>query len=299
MTELDPIVTDARERLMARARREGLETVGYRVVDSPLGPLWVAVGPRGFLNIHYGAEPSPLELRRIVRAYGPGVLPDAQRVDAVARELDQYWSGKRREFDVTVDLSPLTPFQRKVLAVTARVPYGELITYAKVAHQAGNDKAYRAAAGAIGDNPIPIVVPCHRVVASDGTLGGYAGGLEAKRRLLQLERGAVPPGGWPPAHLSRTLARLAPSSSLGCLFRAGPFVVQVQRPREERAMSKYAFLFIDDGVDYQGDPTPEQQKTYGDIFKWFETNGSKIVDGGAELQPTRTATTIRKARPAR
>jgi len=125
-------------------------------------------------------------------------------VDDVARELDQYFSGKRRDFDLTVDLSPLTPFQRKVLAVTARVPYGQLITYAKVAHNAGNDRAYRAAAGAVGDNPIPIVVPCHRVVASDGTLGGYAGGLDAKRRLLQLERGAVPPGGWPPAHLSRT-----------------------------------------------------------------------------------------------
>src|SRR5206468_1683903 len=204
MSELDVVVADARERLVRRARREGLETVGYRVVDSPLGPLWVAVGPRGLLNIHYGAEPSPLELRRIVRAYGPGVLPDARRVDDVARELDQYWSGKRRAFDITVDLSPLTPFQRKVLAVTARVPYGQLITYAKVAHNAGNDRAYRAAAGAIGDNPIPIVVPCHRVVASDGTLGGYAGGLDAKRRLLQLERGAVPPGGWPPAHLSRT-----------------------------------------------------------------------------------------------
>ena len=205
MSELGPVVADARERLMARARREGLETVGYRVVDSPLGPLWLAVGPRGVLNIHYGAEPSPLELRRIVRAYGPGVLPDARRVDDVARELDQYFNGKRREFDVAIDLSPLTPFQRKVLAVTARVPYGELITYAKVAHNTGNDKAYRAAAGAIGDNPIPIVVPCHRVVASDGTLGGYAGGLEAKRRLLKLERGVdVPPGGWPPAHLSRT-----------------------------------------------------------------------------------------------
>ena len=203
MTELDPLVTDARERLMRRARREGLESVGYRVVDSPLGPLWIAIGPRGLVNIHYGTEPSPREQRRIVRAYGPGVLPDARRVDPVARELDQYWSGKRREFDVTVDLSPLTPFQRKVLGVTARVPYGELITYAEVARKTGNDNAYRAAAGAIGDNPVPIVVPCHRVVASDGTLGGYAGGLDAKRRLLKLERGSVPSGGWPPAHLSR------------------------------------------------------------------------------------------------
>jgi len=187
MSELGPVLADARERLMARARREGLETVGYRVVDSPLGPLWVAVGPRGVLNIHYGAEPSPLELRRIVRAYGPGVLPDARRVDAVARELDQYFSGKRREFDVAIDLSPLTPFQRKVLAVTARVPYGELITYAKVAHNTGNDKAYRAAAGAIGDNPIPIVVPCHRVLPAGGGIGNYGGGPARKRALLELE----------------------------------------------------------------------------------------------------------------
>ena len=209
MTELDPLVADARERLMRRARREGLETVGYRVVDSPLGPLWIAVGPRGLVNIHYGTDPSPLELRRIVRAYGPGVLPDARRVDPVARELDQYWSGKRRDFDLAVDLSPLTPFQRKVLGVTARVPYGELITYAEVARKTGNDNAYRAAAGAIGDNPVPIVVPCHRVVASDGTLGGYAGGLDAKRRLLTLERGSVPPGGWPPAHLSRQAQKSA------------------------------------------------------------------------------------------
>ena len=200
MTELGGIVANARERLIARARREGLETVGYRVVIRRLGPL--GRGRAARLLIHYGADRRP-ELRRIVRAYGPGCC--AKRVDSVARELDQYWSGKRREFDVTVDLSPLTPFQRKVLAVTARVPYGELITYAKVAHEAGNDRAYRAAAGAIGDNPIPIVVPCHRVVASDGTLGGYAGGLDAKRRLLQLERGtAVPKGGWPPAHLSRS-----------------------------------------------------------------------------------------------
>ncbi len=202
MTELAPVLAEARERLVQRARREGLETVGYRVVDSPLGPLWVAVGPRGVLNIHYGAEPSPRELGRIVRAYGPGVLPDAKRVDEVARELDQYFNGKRRAFDVAVDLSPLTLFQRRVLAATARVPYGELTTYAHVARSSGNERASRAAGAAVGANPIPIVVPCHRVVASDGTLGGYSGGLEAKRRLLQLERGAAPPGGWPPARLA-------------------------------------------------------------------------------------------------
>ena len=194
---MNDLITESRERLMVRARREGLETVGYRVVDSPLGPLWIAIGPQGVLAIHYGSEPSRLELGRIVRAYGPGVLPDERRADPVARELDQYFAGKRRAFDVAVDLSPLTDFQRRILSATARVPYGEVTTYARVAARAGNERASRAAGAALGSNPIPIVVPCHRILASDGTLGGYSGGLDAKRRLLSMERGEVPPGGWP------------------------------------------------------------------------------------------------------
>ena len=190
------VMNDSRERLLARARREGLEAVGYRVIDSPLGPLWIAVGPKGVLAIHYGAEPSHGELARIVRTYGPGVLPDPKRADPVARELDQYFEGKRRTFGVAVDLSTLTPFQRAILGATARVPYGGVATYATVAARAGIPKAFRAAGAALGSNPVPIVVPCHRVLASDGSLGGYGGGLDAKRRLLQLERGSVPPGGW-------------------------------------------------------------------------------------------------------
>jgi methylated-DNA-[protein]-cysteine S-methyltransferase len=123
-------------------------------------------------------------------------LPDARRSDPVARELDQYFAGKRRSFDVAVDLAGLTEFQRRVLGATARVAYGDVTTYARVAAKAGNEKASRAAGQALTANPIPIVVPCHRIVAADGTLGGYAGGLEAKRRLLALEGGTVPPGGW-------------------------------------------------------------------------------------------------------
>ena len=186
------LLTDSRERLLTRARREGLETVGYRVIDSPLGPLWIAVGPKGVLAIHYGAEPSDGELARIVRTYGPGVLPDPRRADPVARELDQYFAGKRRSFDVDVDLSPLTPFQQRILGATARVPFGDVSTYAKVAAKAGSETASRAAGQALGSNPIPIVVPCHRILASDGSLGGYSGGLDAKRVLLRLERGSVP-----------------------------------------------------------------------------------------------------------
>ena len=190
------LVSDSRERLLQRARRDGLVTVGYRVIDSPLGPLWIAVGPKGVLAIHYGAEPSHKELARIVRTYGPGVLPDARRADPVARELDQYFAGKRKSFDVAVDLSPLTAFQQRILGATARVAFGDVSTYAQVAAKAGSEKASRAAGQALGSNPIPIVVPCHRILASDGSLGGYAGGLEAKRVLLQLERGSVPAGGW-------------------------------------------------------------------------------------------------------
>jgi methylated-DNA-[protein]-cysteine S-methyltransferase len=186
------LLTDSRERLLTRARRDGLETVGYRVIDSPLGPLWIAVGPKGVLAIHYGAEPSDGELARIVRIYGPGVLPDPRRADPVARELDQYFAGKRKSFDVDVDLSPLTPFQQRILGATARVPFGDVSTYAKVAAKAGSERASRAAGQALGSNPIPIVVPCHRILASDGSLGGYSGGLGAKRVLLQLERGSVP-----------------------------------------------------------------------------------------------------------
>src|SRR5712691_2959144 len=145
MNALEPLVGEARERLVARAKREGLATVGYDVMDSPLGPLWIAVGPRGVVNIHYGATPDPRELSRITHAYGPGVLPDRRACDRVLTELDQYFAGRRRSFDVQVDLAALTPFQQRILAATARVPYGELTTYKAVARQAGNEQASRSA----------------------------------------------------------------------------------------------------------------------------------------------------------
>ncbi len=190
-------VNDARERLLSRAKREGLATVGYDVLDSPVGPLWVAIGPAGVAAIHYGREPSEWELRRLVRVFGPGIVPDGKRASGLCRELDQYFEGRRRTFEIPFDLRGLTPFQERVLRATSRVGYGDLTTYAAVARKAGNEKASRAAGAAVGSNPIPIVVPCHRVVASDGTLGGYGGGLEVKRRLLAIERAEVPSGGWP------------------------------------------------------------------------------------------------------
>ena len=184
---MDAVIGEARERLLARAKREGLATVGYDRLDSPVGPLWVAIGPKGVTTIHYGDEPSDNELRRLVRVYGPGIVPDHRRSSALARELDQYFSGKRRAFDIDVDLSGLTPFQTKILVATAKIPFGAVSTYQAVARRAGNEKASRAAGGALNSNPIPIVVPCHRVVGSNGSLVGYAGGLDTKRRLLAIE----------------------------------------------------------------------------------------------------------------
>jgi methylated-DNA-[protein]-cysteine S-methyltransferase len=184
---MDTAIEEARERLLAKAKKEGLATIGYDRLDSPLGPLWVAIGPRGVTTIHYGTEPSDWELRRLVRVYGPAVVPDPRRASALARELDQYFNGKRRAFDVEVDLSGLTPFQRRILAATAKIPFGAVSTYGAVARTAGNEKASRAAGGALNSNPIPIVVPCHRVVGSTGALVGYAGGLDTKRRLLAIE----------------------------------------------------------------------------------------------------------------
>jgi len=184
---MDMALGEARERLLAKAKKEGLTTIGYDVLGSPLGPLWVAIGPKGVTTIHYGSEPSENELRRLVRVYGPGVVPDHKRSSALARELDQYFNGRRHEFNIDVDLSGLTPFQTKILVATAQIPFGAVSTYQQIARRAGNEKASRAAGGALNQNPIPIVVPCHRVVGSNGALVGYAGGLDVKRRLLAIE----------------------------------------------------------------------------------------------------------------
>jgi methylated-DNA-[protein]-cysteine S-methyltransferase len=196
MTALEALVAEARERLVARAFREGAARVAVDLFDSPLGPLWLAVGPRGVVAVHYGAEPPDSELRRIVSRYGPGVLREPRRVDPLKRELDDYFGRRRTRFDVPVDLSALTPFQRRILSATRRIPFGKFATYREIATRAGTPAAARAAGGALGANPVPIVVPCHRVIASDGTLGGYTGGLETKRFLLTLEHGKAPPGGW-------------------------------------------------------------------------------------------------------
>lgn len=184
---LDEMLADARERLTARALADGVAAVAVDVMDSPLGPLWLALGPKGVLAIHYGASADERDLRRIVARYGAGVLRAPKKLDAVKLELDEYFDGKRTRFDLSVDLSALTPFQRRVLAATKRVPFGKVRSYRDIATTAGTPLAVRATGNALGANPVPIVVPCHRVLGTDGSLHGYAGGLDRKRWLLQLE----------------------------------------------------------------------------------------------------------------
>lgn len=199
---LDALLAEARARLSSRAFADGLARVAVDVTDSPLGPLWLALGPRGLLAVHYGPAPDGRDLRRIVARYGPGLLRAPRRLDRVKRQLEEYFRGRRRRFALDVDLSALTPFQRRVLGATRRIAFGDVATYRDVAIAAGMPRATRAAGGSLSANPMCIVVPCHRVVASDGTLGGYAGGLDAKRFLLSLEREDVPAGGWPPSQRS-------------------------------------------------------------------------------------------------
>jgi len=179
---------EAARRLLARAGEEGLIDVAYAVVDSPVGPLLAASTRRGLVEIGFRAD-SELDslLSRLAARLSPRVLEAPARLDDVRRELDEYFSGRRTSFDVPLDWSLSRGFTRRVLRATARVPFGEVSTYRAMATQAGNAKAVRAAGNALGANPIPIVVPCHRILRTGGSLGGYGGGLERKEFLLRLE----------------------------------------------------------------------------------------------------------------
>jgi methylated-DNA-[protein]-cysteine S-methyltransferase len=178
--------------LAARADAEGLLDVAYATVDSPLGDLLVASTPRGLVRVAYvsfsGAD-SVLE--EIARRVSPRMLEVPRRLDEVRRELDEYFAGRRTEFELEIDWSPLAGFTRRVLQETARIDYGRVRSYAEVAAGAGSPRATRAAGNALGSNPMPVVVPCHRVVRTGGALGGYTGGLDRKEFLLELE-GVLP-----------------------------------------------------------------------------------------------------------
>jgi methylated-DNA-[protein]-cysteine S-methyltransferase len=179
--------TDAPD-LRERAEAEGLLDVAYTSVDSPLGPLVVAATPKGLVRVSYSEFRGEDEvLEELARRVSPRVLEAPARLDPVRRELDEYFEGHRHAFDVPIDWSYLAGFTREVLRATARIGFGEVSTYAGVAAEAGSPRAVRAAGNALGSNPMPVVVPCHRVLRTGGTLGGYTGGLEKKEFLLRLE----------------------------------------------------------------------------------------------------------------
>jgi methylated-DNA-[protein]-cysteine S-methyltransferase len=173
-------------RFRDAAARESLLDVTYDLVDSPIGALLVATTERGFCRIAYDADPE-LELEGLARAFGVRVLRSPRPIDPARRQLEEYFDGNRRRFDLPVDVAMLAEFNRRVLRELARVPYGEVVTYGELAARAARPRAARAVGTVMNRNPLPIVLPCHRVVGANGKLVGYAGGLERKEALLRLE----------------------------------------------------------------------------------------------------------------
>jgi methylated-DNA-[protein]-cysteine S-methyltransferase len=180
--ELPPDLSEA-------AAAAGLLDIAYATLDSPLGTLLVAVTPKGLVRLAYldGGEEEADVLEQLAADVSPRVLASPRKLDEPRRELDQYFNGRRRQFDVPLDWQLTRGFARRVLEATARIPFGATATYKQVATEAGSPRGFRAAGNALGSNPIPIIVPCHRILHSGGGLGGYTGGLDRKRVLLAVE----------------------------------------------------------------------------------------------------------------
>ncbi len=178
---------DSLQRLTERAEAEGLLDVAYANVDSPFGPLLLASTPRGLVRVNLPAYDPEETLEELAAKVSPRVLEAPAKLDEVRRELDLYFEGKLTEFDLPIDWQLTGGFRGKVQRAINRIPYGQTRTYMEMARSAGNERAVRAAGTACGSNPIPIVVPCHRVLRSGGGLGGYGGGLPMKEALLKLE----------------------------------------------------------------------------------------------------------------
>ena len=162
-------------RLAERASAEGLLDVAYARLDSPFGTLTLAGTERGLVRVAFPEEQTDEVLEALAARVSPRILDAPARLDPARRELEEYFSGSRRRFDLPLDLSLAAPFAQRVLAAAARIPYGGTGSYAQVAAEAGSPRGSRAAGNALGSNPVPIVVPCHRVLRSGGVLGGYGG----------------------------------------------------------------------------------------------------------------------------
>jgi methylated-DNA-[protein]-cysteine S-methyltransferase len=177
----------AARRVVERAASDELADLTYTLVPSPLGELAAVGSRRGLLCLHFDAERIDELLETLSGAVSPRIVESRTRLHSVERQLDEYFAGRRKRFELPLDWTLTRGFTRKVLRATARIPYGRASTYAEMAAKAGSPRAVRAAGNALGANPIPIVVPCHRVLRTGGGLGGYGGGLERKQFLLELE----------------------------------------------------------------------------------------------------------------
>ncbi len=175
------------QRLIAAAEADGILDVAYRTLDTPVGALLLAATAAGLVRVAYDREGHEAVLARLAERISPRILRSPARLDGAARELDEYFAGRRRAFDVPLDLRLASGFRRAVLAHLPAIGYGHTASYAAVAVAAGSPRAMRAVGTACATNPLPVVIPCHRVVRSDGSAGGYVGGPDAKRILLGLE----------------------------------------------------------------------------------------------------------------
>jgi methylated-DNA-[protein]-cysteine S-methyltransferase len=189
----DPTPEDLRRlhaRLAAAAQTEGLLDVAYRTLDTPVGSLLLAATDLGLVRVAFAIEDHDAVLQELADEISPRILRSPGRLDDTARELDEYFAGRRHAFDITLDWRLSKGFRSTVLHALPGIGYGHTASYAAVAQLAGNPKAVRAVGSACATNPLPVVVPCHRVVRSDGAMGGYRGGVDAKRTLLDLEAAA-------------------------------------------------------------------------------------------------------------
>ena len=183
-------VTRLHDQLVAAAEADRLLDVAYRTVDSPVGTLLLAATEQGLVRVAYEIENHDQVLHVLSERVSPRILRAPHRLDQVARQLAEYFAGERRDFVLPLDFRLAHGFRREVLARLLMIDYGSTESYSKVAAATGHPRAVRAVGSACATNPMPVIVPCHRVLRSDGTLGGYVGGLQTKAALLSLEAGS-------------------------------------------------------------------------------------------------------------
>jgi methylated-DNA-[protein]-cysteine S-methyltransferase len=190
--EIDARARDAAARVPQAAAEQGLLDVATWSMASPVGELLIAVTPRGLVRVAFAEERRDLVLEELAGRISPRILENAARTDHARRELDEYFAGTRTGFDLQIDRRLMGRFAERVLRATAHIPFGSTTTYGELADRIGHPGAARAVGSALGSNPVPVVVPCHRVLRAGGALGGYGGGLPRKELLLRLEGVGLP-----------------------------------------------------------------------------------------------------------